>query len=271
VGVGTSPGVAPGAATTGGTTTGTTTGGTTTGTSGSGTGSVGASLGCDTLVVATGAPAVIDDFDHGSSWGFSDNSDGRTGTWEHEYAVDAASGRQVSSPECGVSCGSAGEGELSPGHLVAKCSGEAWCAGGAYDEDAWGNWAAVSVPLAGWSEDEIHCYDARVFTGIEFLAWSSLETKIRVQVLDPESAPEEGISYQSPVITLPAAKPESPTQIPFTAFRIPDWVADQGGNVLNPAGLRGISFAVRSVSPVSDGAGERLVSYEVNLDDVAFY
>jgi len=256
-----------------GTTTGTSTGTTTGSTTGTTTGDTMAG-GCDNVVASTGVPALIDDFDHGASWNFSDDSDGRVGTWEHEYAVDAAGGRQLTDLECGDSCdnaGMGGGGDLTPGYLVAKCDGEEWCAGGAYGEDAWGNWAAVSTPLAAWSETDVNCYDASTFTGIEFKAWSSLGTKVRLQVIDPNADSEAGITYQSPVITLPATKPDEPQQIAFADMKIPDWVMGQGGDAVNPAALRSLSFAVRSLSPESDDMGERIAAYEVNLDDVAFY
>ncbi len=82
-GVGAAPGTGGSMSGTGGGTTGT---GSVAGDGdGDGTGGMTANSACTNTVVATGTPAMIDDFESEEGFpNFPDDSDGRVGTWEHE-------------------------------------------------------------------------------------------------------------------------------------------------------------------------------------------
>lgn len=279
----TSGGTTTGGTTTGGTTTGdTTSGGTTTGDTTSG--GSGSSADCEASETSTaGGNPLIDDFDHGQSWNLSDDSDGRVGTWEHEYwdFTGATTDRLFSEPECGepegcTSDGMGGASGTTPGYLKISCSGEGdqgWCATAWDSGNPWAQWAAVSTRLTSYTADEEdNCYNAAQYTGIKFKARSaSGEDKLLLQGIDPSADPTQGWVYKSETISLTTDWVEY--EVPFEGLTMADWIGDAGGpsGSVDASSLEAIAFAVRTVTDEMAGAGESLKPYEIHIDDVSFY
>jgi hypothetical protein len=227
---------------------------------------------------------MIDNFDHGMSWNFPDDGDGRVGTWEHEYwdfTTPDVPGRLFSEPVCGDEAGCMGGGMggasgQTPGYLVAACNGageQGWCEATWSESNPWGQWAAVSTRLTQYSETDVNCYNAAAggFMGVEFMAKSPSSDKILLQAVDPSADAEQGWTYKSPVITLTT---EWDTyQVPFSDIVMPTWVGDLGGpsGSVDASALIALSFVIRSVTYQMSGTGESLNAYEIHIDDVSFY
>ncbi len=233
--------------------------------------------GCDTTKVATGTPTMIDDFNHNTYVGenpvFSEDSDGRTGSWEHEY--NDGSGRLTTPPLIALddASGMGGASSTNPAHLNISCSGagdETWCATPWNKDNAWGQWAAVSTPFAEWSATATNCYDASQFTGIKFKAKSaSGEDKILLQLVTPEADAATGAVFKSKA--LPLSTDWQEFEVPFDSVKMADWVEKIGGNSVNVTGLTSMAFAVRTVKAVKKPDGESLLPYDISIDDVEFY
>ena len=246
---------------------------------GAGEGTGGSHKDCMDVKTATGVPAMIDDFEHGLSWNFADDSDDRIGTWEHGHSLGKNDKHIATPPECGepTGCGTDGmggsAGALTPEYLIAKCDAsttDSWCLGGEPTaDDPWGNYASIDTPLAPWSPDGVNCYSTDgKFTGIKFKAKSPTKTKIYLKAVDPDVPTSGGGTYIAPVVTLTDAWVEY--EVPFAKLKIPDWAEKIGGQAIDPNSLVSISFVIRSVSSGKED-GERIEPYEVHLDDVSFY
>ncbi len=268
-------GAAPGA--TGGGTPGATGGGTPAGTGsvagdgdGDGTGGTTASSACTNTVVATGMPAMIDDFESEGFPNFPDDSDGRVGTWEHESWNPAGGDRLFQNPVLG---------EDGDNHFMHfSCSGgvdEPWCDTAWDMANPWGQWADTGTRFTTYSETDVNCYDASVFTGIKFKGKSPMADKIELKLTTPETATamavQDGWAFKGPTITLTDAW--ETYEVPFSAIVTPSWVGDLGGpkGAVPASSLISMAFVVRSVMDEGSGSGESLMMYDVMIDDVEFY
>lgn len=237
--------------------------------------------GCTNTVTASGTPTMIDNFDHGSFPNFVDDSDGRVGTWEHEYWNPEGGDRLFQQPEH-VQMGMGG---AAPGHMRFACDGsvdEAWCATDWNANTPWGQWADTSTRFTTYSETDVNCYDASQFSGIKFKAKSADGSKILIKLNTPEVSTQEasdaGWAYKSKTLTLPTDW--ETFEIPFASMVMPEWAVGEGApaGAVPAAGLISMAIVIRSVTDESgkndagmETTGEALTSYDVEIDDVEFY
>lgn len=127
--------------------------------------------------------------------------------------------------------------------------------------------------MGPYSANEPACYDASLFTGIRFDARSAFgDDLIRIQVNTPETNPDTGEVFIS--LEYPAGEEWDGIEIPFSTIVAPSWAVGISGPV-DPSELISLSFAVRTVEPqVDDGlmvVGEKLLPYDLELDNIRFY
>ncbi len=234
---------------------------------GDGTGGTADNNPCEGEVkVATGSPALIDDFSAvsggeggaggaGSTVGALPENDGRFGQWMFSHYLNAAG------TPAGAENGALHFSSETAGYEVA-----AWDSA-----NPWQQWASASTGLQMWA-DPANCYDASVFTGVKFKASSASATadKIRLQFSAPGANTETGETFNCPEITLTSTLDEY--EVAFSTCKIPSWSTATNKDLPVNA-LETLQFVVRSVEAQSEGAimGETLTAWDITIDDVEFY
>lgn len=126
-------------------------------------------------------------------------------------------------------------------------------------------WAASSVLFV--NEDDVPCYDASVFDGVQFRAKAATAgQKLRLQFNTPSDMRQNNNSFNSEEFML--TEEWKTYSVPFAAVSLAE-----GDTTVDPAELESISFVVRTVDvETEDGVqGEKLLPHDIHLDDVAFF
>lgn len=207
-----------------------------------------------TAAATAGGEPMIDDFEDGTAEILE--NDGRVGAWAHGHWITPAGQDPV----------------FDGGFLTAECVEDAWCNTDWDMATPWGQWASIDVGLGLWDANGVNCYDASIYTGIKFKAKSmAADNSLRVQLRTPDANADTGETYQGTEI--PLTTEWADYEVPFSSITQPSWSTVAAP--LNPAQLVSISFVVRTREDQLDDAmmivGEKLVPYNIQLDDVAFY
>lgn len=126
-------------------------------------------------------------------------------------------------------------------------------------------WAASSVLFI--NADDVPCYDASVFDGVQFKARAATEgQKIRLQFNTPSDMRQENNSFNSQEFALT-------TEWKTYSVAFDEVSLAEGDTKVDPGELESLSFVVRTVEvETADGVqGEKLSPHDIHLDDVAFF
>jgi hypothetical protein len=249
---------------------------------------------CASVILSTGCPALIDDFDHGASWNFPEGSDKRVGTWEHRgydpsiYVAGGAPGNVKYDLYCGdtsaESCSNMGmggaAGTLTPGSLVFKCEAEDdWCNTAWDSTKPYGQYANLEVTFVPFNETAgtfVDCYNALEggFTGIQFDIKSPTNSSVLPELKDPsKSLTTEPLVFRAQAVN--ATAEFQTVKLAFADFKSPDYASydvAQRGLPVDGASLQSFALIVNPTRESGDGVeGESLPPYNIEIDNVTFY